>query len=70
MKDEYQSLDKNSMIKLVNEADSAEMSTNTDKQLEITKFMDHELKKVNDKVATLKYVRIFVIMGRLCSPKS
>ena len=40
------------------------MNKNLDKQKEIAKFMDQELKKVQDKVLTLKYVYYpIVILG-------
>ncbi len=56
MRAEYDRLDKNTIVTLMNEAENGEENKDMQKQKQISNFLDLELKKINDKVLTLKYV--------------
>jgi hypothetical protein len=53
MRQEYDRLDKVSILNLWNEAESGELNKNLGKQKEITDFLDLQLEKINEKVLTL-----------------
>ena len=59
MRQDFDRLDKASIVSLFNEAENGELNENLDKQKEISNFLDLELKKINDKVRTLEYVLSF-----------
>ena len=59
MRQDFDRLDKASIVSLFNEAENGELNENLDKQKEISNFLDLELKKINDKVRTLEYVLQF-----------
>lgn len=63
-RDEYDRLDRHSILNLLNEADNGQLNKHLDKQKEISNFLDLELKKVNDKILTLKYV--LPVLSRSC----
>jgi hypothetical protein len=56
IRDEYNRLDRNSILNLLNEAENGQLNKHLVKQKEISNFLDLELKKINDKILTLKYV--------------
>lgn len=68
LKGDYSRLDRNSLRGLLNEAESGQLNKHLEKQKEVASFLDLELKKVNDKILTLKYV--FLLLIRSCFQRS
>lgn len=69
-KEQYERLDKASILKLISEAEYGEANKNLEQQKEILNLLEVELSKTNDKVMTLKYVMLSKKMqAQLLSPK-
>lgn len=68
MREEYDRLDKASLLNLLNEAENGELNKDLEKQQDISNFLDLELKKIHEKVLTLEYVKLHSY--RSCSQRN